>query len=347
MVYGHTLCAAAAAAAAAATTITMTQNTAPLTHTCIQLLHGLAQICIEALLFFVAVHVSSFLKFSGGIRIMYNGIGLQTARGSGTNGYVQKNMSFVNHKPKVDYKSYDEMKPVVHRKPNKEILEHEAKRRVEVKLLEYRDKLEEMGLKEPEIDEKVESHRTRLLQELAANGSSLTQGVSASDTHGKAAAKEAEMERVRGAWGISSDHVEGESFDPEAQHRRREERKERQHKEFEQRQLGREKREQEMRERQERAPAAGGGRSDREGRRDRSGSRDRHRHSSRSPPRARHFDSDSDDSRDGERGSSSRRNRRDDKSERSSRQRGGDRRRSSRDSSSSRSRSRSRSPRRR
>lgn len=26
---------------------------------------------------------------------MYNGIGLQTARGSGTNGYVQRNLSFI------------------------------------------------------------------------------------------------------------------------------------------------------------------------------------------------------------------------------------------------------------
>jgi hypothetical protein len=250
----------------------------------------------------------------------------------------------------VDYKSYDEMKPAVHRKPNKEILEHEAKRRVEVKLLEYRDKLEEMGLKESEIDEKVESHRTRLLQELSATGSSLTQGVSASDTHGKAAAKEAEMERVRGAWGISRDHVEGESFDPEAQQRRREERKQLQHREYEQRQLGREKREQEMRERQERASTEGGGRrdskSEREGGgRGRSSSRDRNRRSSRSPPRARHFDSDSDGSRDDDRASSRRVDRRDEKSERSSRQRGGDRGRWSRASSSSRSRSRS--PRRR
>ena len=278
---------------------------------------------------------------------MYNGIGLQTARGSGTNGYVQKNMSFVNHKPKVDYKSFDEMKPAVHRKPNKDILEHEAKRLVEVKLLEYRDKLEDLGLKESEIEEKVGSHRTRLLQELeASKGGSLTQGVSASDTHGRAAAKEAEMERVRGAWGISSDHVEGESFDPEAQQRRKDERKERQHREYEQRQLAREKREQETRERQERQAAEDAGRrdsrSDRDGgRRDRSSSRDRRRRSSRSPPRARHFDSDSDDSRDRGRGSSSRGNRRDEKSESSSRHRKDD---GGRRSPSSSSRSRSRSP---
>jgi serine/arginine repetitive matrix protein 2 len=281
---------------------------------------------------------------------MYNGIGLQTARGSGTNGYVQKNMSFVNHKPKVDYKSFDEMKPAVHKKPNKEILEHEAKRRVEVKLLEYRDKLEDLGLKESEIEEKVESHRARLFQELAASkGSALAQGASASDTHGRAAAKEAEMERVRGAWGISSDHVEGESFDPEAQQRRKEERKERQHREYEQRQVVRDKREQEMRERQERGLAEGGARRESRddrggGRRDRSSSRDRRRRSSRSPPRARHFDSDSDEGRDGDRGGSSRGNRRDEKSERSSRQRGSDR---GRWSESSSSRSRSRSPRRR
>jgi len=284
---------------------------------------------------------------------MYNGIGLQTARGSGTNGYVQKNMSFVNHKPKVDYKSFDEMKPAVHKKPNKEILEHEAKRRVEVKLLEYRVKLEDLGLKESEIEEKVESHRTRLFEELAASkGSLLTQGVAASDTHGKAAAKEAEMERVRGAWGISSDHVEGESFDPEAQQRRREERKDRQHREFEQRQLVREKREQDARERQERVSAEGDGRRDSRnggqgGGRERSSSRDRRRRSSRSPPRARHFDSDSEDSRDDRRGSSSRGNRRDEKSERSSRRGSGGRGRSASSSSRSRSRSPPRSPRRR
>jgi serine/arginine repetitive matrix protein 2 len=37
---------------------------------------------------------------------MYNGVGLQTARGSGTSGYVQKNLSYVmpGAKPKnMDY----------------------------------------------------------------------------------------------------------------------------------------------------------------------------------------------------------------------------------------------------
>ncbi|KAA0187961.1 hypothetical protein HAZT_HAZT003807 [Hyalella azteca] len=42
---------------------------------------------------------------------MYNGIGLQTARGSGTNGYVQRNLALVRtFKDKVNYRTEDELK---------------------------------------------------------------------------------------------------------------------------------------------------------------------------------------------------------------------------------------------
>ena len=42
---------------------------------------------------------------------MYNGIGIQTARGTGTNGYVQKNLSFVPQKrERVEYVKDVEMK---------------------------------------------------------------------------------------------------------------------------------------------------------------------------------------------------------------------------------------------
>ena len=62
----------------------------------------------------------------------YNGIGLSSARGSGTNGYVQRNLSFVKpktiHKQNYDYSTMDAPKQ---REPNQEILQHEKKRRVE------------------------------------------------------------------------------------------------------------------------------------------------------------------------------------------------------------------------
>lgn len=77
---------------------------------------------------------------------MYNNIGLATARGSGTNGYVQRNIAAVpkrrqnmsweasmeaeekrkNHKPK-QYVA------------DKDILEHERKKKIEIELLEWAD----------------------------------------------------------------------------------------------------------------------------------------------------------------------------------------------------------------
>ncbi|AQK59585.1 Cwf21 [Zea mays] len=45
------------------------------------------------------------------------------------------------------------------RKPNKEILEHDRKRQVELKLLVLRDALEEHGYTEDEIEERVAEAR--------------------------------------------------------------------------------------------------------------------------------------------------------------------------------------------
>ena len=80
---------------------------------------------------------------------MYNGIGLNTARGSGTNGYVQRNLSFIKrHKDKVDYKSEEELKKLdaqTNKKPNVEILDHERKRKMELKCIEMQELMEEQG----------------------------------------------------------------------------------------------------------------------------------------------------------------------------------------------------------
>ena len=71
---------------------------------------------------------------------MYNGIGLTTARGSGTSGYIQKNMSFLGapgsiQSTKFKQKDYGqilkEMKEnptPLPRPPNPEILKHEKLR---------------------------------------------------------------------------------------------------------------------------------------------------------------------------------------------------------------------------
>ncbi len=64
---------------------------------------------------------------------MYNGVGLTTARGSGTSGYVQKNLSYIGpggQKPaQTDYgkilQGLKENPLPPPRPPNKELIEHE------------------------------------------------------------------------------------------------------------------------------------------------------------------------------------------------------------------------------
>jgi serine/arginine repetitive matrix protein 2 len=111
---------------------------------------------------------------------MYNGIGLQTARGSGTNGYVQTNKFFIRPRtggpPKAPFPSYDDGPGAGAgagglggmRKPNKEILEHDRKRQVELRLVLLRDTLEEQGYTEGEIEERVEEARKEAEIEAAA-----------------------------------------------------------------------------------------------------------------------------------------------------------------------------------
>ncbi len=80
---------------------------------------------------------------------MYNGIGLATARGSGTNGYVQRNLSFIRrYKDKIDYKTEEELAKIdaaVNKQPNLDILDHDRKRKVELKCIEMQELMEEQG----------------------------------------------------------------------------------------------------------------------------------------------------------------------------------------------------------
>lgn len=99
---------------------------------------------------------------------MYNGIGLQTPRGSGTNGYIQTNKFFV--KPKTNKVLVDGGKGFesgqgtagVTRKANKDILEHDRKRQIQLKLLVLEDKLTDQGYTDAEIAEKLDEARRNL-----------------------------------------------------------------------------------------------------------------------------------------------------------------------------------------
>ena len=73
-------------------------------------------------------------------------VGLSTPRGSGTSGYVQRNFAHV--KPRDNFapypKDYEIMKHK-QRQPDKDILEHDRLRDIEVKVFDLRDELEDEG----------------------------------------------------------------------------------------------------------------------------------------------------------------------------------------------------------
>lgn len=99
---------------------------------------------------------------------MYNGIGLTTPRGTGTNGYVTKNLSFVRvvkERP-TDYKPDEEAKKlelIISRKGNAEILAHERKRKIELQCIEMRELMMDEEYTEEEIERKVEKFRKILV----------------------------------------------------------------------------------------------------------------------------------------------------------------------------------------
>ncbi|POS75012.1 pre-mRNA-splicing factor CWC21 [Diaporthe helianthi] len=161
---------------------------------------------------------------------MSDNVGLSTPRGSGTSGYIQRNLAHIRprdsgapYPPTRD--SFDSPKHK-QRQPDRGILEHDRKRAVEVKVLELRDELEEAGeLDEDEIDERCDALRKKLLAEGAASrsgggggggaggpdrrGKGPGGGLKMHQVHEMADQKIRESERLRRALKIGRDYEEG------------------------------------------------------------------------------------------------------------------------------------------
>ncbi|XP_039122335.1 dentin sialophosphoprotein-like [Dioscorea cayenensis subsp. rotundata] len=133
---------------------------------------------------------------------MYNGIGLQTARGSGTNGYVQSNKFFI--KAKANSVSLQPPSASIAdpgaKKANKEILEHDRKRRIELRLVVLEETLADQGYTQAEIAEKL--RETRAALETAPLDNPPEKRISDTQTHQIAARKEKQLETFRAALGI-------------------------------------------------------------------------------------------------------------------------------------------------
>lgn len=98
---------------------------------------------------------------------MYNGIGLPTPRGSGTSGYVQKNLSHVNKGRQMKPDIVSQPDPEINKPPNFEILIHKKKREIEAKCLRLAEELKDEGYKQDKIEREVDRYRRRKLEELS------------------------------------------------------------------------------------------------------------------------------------------------------------------------------------
>lgn len=110
----------------------------------------------------------------------YNGIGLQTARGSGTSGYVQTSLVLSDgvipgnyKKRKIISKRKEEEARLKVDEANKyqarlEIEKHGKKRQIEVKCMELREELEDVE-KDNVIEQRVAELRRKLIADMNGN----------------------------------------------------------------------------------------------------------------------------------------------------------------------------------
>ncbi|KAF8761540.1 Aminotransferase [Rhizoctonia solani] len=147
---------------------------------------------------------------------MYNGIGLTTPRGSGTNGYVVRNLSHIRSRDgQQDMHKFDQAPPK-HREPDAGILEHERLRKIEVRCLELQLELEENNIPEENIEAEVSKLREQLMASMTSVPTS-GKNLKPNDTHGMALAKKTELDKMARALGTSSSYVEGDAFNREKQ----------------------------------------------------------------------------------------------------------------------------------
>lgn len=90
---------------------------------------------------------------------MYNGIGVQTPRGTGTSGYIET--SLVSLKPQP-IKQTNRQKVVP--KQSKALEDHNKRRKIEISCIKFRQRLEKSKMPEEEIKQSIKKYRKKLLE---------------------------------------------------------------------------------------------------------------------------------------------------------------------------------------
>lgn len=155
---------------------------------------------------------------------MYNNIGLQTPRGSGTSGYIMANKAKAKpQRSRLEFlKELKQLRENVlppPRKANPDIINHMEKREIYVKLAQMRatlsaqgdlaeDEIEQQQLKQTEEELLRKFQNGELRQALAKNGKDAVK-----DTHALALVKEQEQNRLKSAFRVDGKYEFGSAFD--------------------------------------------------------------------------------------------------------------------------------------
>jgi len=172
-------------------------------------------------------------------------VGLRTARGSGTNGYVATNLAALpKAKKKLEPIDLEKSKPML-RAPNLELLEHDKKREIELKVAEWAEEngVYDSDLPEEKKEELIESARKRIKEETEAHWTRLNEQKKARElmqeyrrhgdrrdqleleglsSHLQAKIRDQQRESFREALGIQDNlYKEGDAFSEEVQERKK------------------------------------------------------------------------------------------------------------------------------
>uniref|UniRef100_A0A183CL73 Cwf21 domain-containing protein n=1 Tax=Globodera pallida TaxID=36090 RepID=A0A183CL73_GLOPA len=148
---------------------------------------------------------------------MYNNVGLPTARGSGTNAFIQANLSNLGFsRNKIQYNAEEDIaksEAEVNKAPNIELLDHEYKRLIEIKCVEFEDLMEGKGFSESEINSKVNEYRKLLFNEFESGRLDMDTELDVRNTHSRAKVAKDNRNKWRSALGIDAAFVDGSSLE--------------------------------------------------------------------------------------------------------------------------------------
>eukprot|EP00906_Rhabdomonas_costata_P024632 RCo035365 len=151
---------------------------------------------------------------------MYNGIGLSTPRGTGTNGFIQKNFAAIKPSSGATYDPKHLPKTEkIQRFKHKDIQLHESKRRIELAIASKREELLDAGLSTGTVDQIL----SKLREELTSDADNAKQQELRAREEGRVLRPNKTLEDFGRAFGISTDYQEGAAFDKELQEQKKQE----------------------------------------------------------------------------------------------------------------------------